>query len=271
MSPAFTNQSCFNCSYGRLACPLPGSNLNNELFARVVFQEFRVIFIKLELSWLKLNKATKPPTRQAKVFTLWCFDIRVSKSPASDLLCAFILDHAEACSLATLVQNNYQTFFPITFPYAHHALDCPASLSAILEIIPCLWGDSPEIGLLVSLVGCLVNKHSPCCKPWCFSILTCCMCTNESGFCHSRLVVQEQTRRWVCKNNETPWCAGVDHLGLSMATFCVSLEPSRMIFGLSDLSSFSGCLKVETDTLVRLCGQRWGNVCRCGGPPFSPI
>lgn len=64
------HQSCFNCSYERLACPLPGSNLNNEMFARVVFQEFRVIFIKLELSWLKLNKATKPPSRQAKVFTL---------------------------------------------------------------------------------------------------------------------------------------------------------------------------------------------------------
>lgn len=70
------HQSCFNCSYERLACPLPGSNLNNEMFARVVFQEFRVIFIKLELSWLKLNKATKPPSRQAKVFTLWYFDIR---------------------------------------------------------------------------------------------------------------------------------------------------------------------------------------------------
>lgn len=192
------------------------------MFARVVFQEFEVIFIKLKLSGLKVNKATKPPTRHAEVFTLWYFDIRVSETPASGLLCAFILDHTEACS-HTCAESQLPHLFPITFPYAHHALDRPASLLAILEIIPCLWGDSPGIGFLVSSVGCLVNKHSLCCKPWCFSIWLAACCMNESGFRHSRLV-QEQTRRWVCKNDETPWCAGEDHLGLSMATSLVSLE-----------------------------------------------
>lgn len=160
--------------------------------------------------------------------------------------------------------------FPITFPYAHHALDRPASLLAILEIIPCLWGDSPGLVFLSPRLTAL----------W-ISIL---FAANHGVLAFDLLHVVWMNLGSITvdssRNRQEGEFAKMMKLhGVQVRTILVwawllplclwNGQASRLFFGLSGLSFFTRVLKVGTDTLVRLCGQRWGNVCRCGGPPFS--